>query len=48
MVPYATFSYPITSLLIIATIILFVCSITPIMAFKEDIVQSVVERLRQD
>lgn len=48
MVPYATFSYPIIPLFIVAIIILLVCFATPILAYKEDISQSVVERLRQD
>ena len=48
MVPYAAFHYPVTSLLVVAAIVLLVCLATPIITFKQNVKQSVVERLRQN
>lgn len=48
MVPYAAFSYPVFPLFVVATIILLVCLATPVITFRQDIKESVVERLRQN
>ena len=48
MVPYAAFSYPLIPLLAVAAIVLLVCFATPVITFKQNLKESVVERLRQN
>lgn len=45
---YAVFSYPIFPLSVVGLIILLICLVTPIITFRVDIKESVIERLRQD
>lgn len=46
LAPYAVFSYPTISLVIVAGFVLLVCVIVPIWTYKADIKLLVVERLR--
>ena len=48
MVPYASFSYPVIPMLTVAVIVLLICFATPLITFKQDIKESVVERLRKN
>ncbi len=43
---YAVFSYPFIPLVLVSGLVLLICSIVPIWAYKTDIKLSVVERLR--
>lgn len=48
MAPYASFNYPLLPLSVVATIILILCLAAPVLTFREDIKESVVERLQQN
>ncbi len=46
MVPYAVFHYPVLPLFAVAAVVLLVCFATPVITFKQNVKQSIVERLR--